>query len=127
MKTFIEIVKDEKYNSGLTFKDFMEICTGLELPVFEYITLLNPFQDPHVSTGLFSYPGIEEFRNTRMPYWAAREYDYENDRATSFYKVPEISTGEFDIFALNSSTSYKWHFIVLSFAVVVHSTETIID
>lgn len=117
----------EDYGRELTFADFMEICTKLDLPVLEVHTVMNPFDVPHVRSTEYVYPGIEEYRRLRMPEWSARNYDYENDRAMEYYSIPEIPEGEFDVFASNSSTSYKWHFVVLPFAVAVHCSIAIID
>lgn len=74
----------EDYNiKHLTITDFVKVCDMLKLPVFEVSITNNPFLEPHREVKALMYGSMSEYRKT-MPEWSAREYDYENDRATYY-------------------------------------------
>lgn len=110
----------------LTFKDFIEVCDTLKLPVFVVEIINNPFDEPHRTVSHHMYDNMSSYRDT-MPEWSAREYDYENDRATCYLEYPGIADGVFDVNADNNSSSYRWHFEVVGQCVVVHSELFITD
>ena len=111
----------------LTLKDFIEVCDTLKLPVFEVAISHNPFNEPHRLVEHNTYNNMSEYRTKVMPSWSAREYDYDNDRATWYLEYPGIADGVFDVNADNNSLSYRWHFEVVGQCVVVHSELFITD
>lgn len=112
----IKMVNDEK---ELTLLNFVEVCDKLELPVFAVEITLNPFAEPYRIVTPKMYENMSAFKRT-MPDWAARSYDYENDRATYYLSYPGIADGDFEVRASNKSTVYQWHFEVVGECVVVH-------
>lgn len=121
-----KMILEDFETENLTIKDFIKVCDTLELPVFEVEIIRNPFVEPHEIIKTEIYNSMSEFRK-KMPDWSAREYDYENDRATYYIKYPGIADGIFDVNASNSSSSYHWHFEVVGRCVVVHTLYNILD
>lgn len=110
----------------LTIIDFIKVCDMLKLPVFEVTIINNPFSEPHREVKALMYGSMSEYRKT-MPEWSAREYDYENDRATFYIEYPDIADGVFEVSSSNNSSSYRWHFEVVGECVVVHKQLHITD
>lgn len=98
----------------------------VKLPVFEVAITNNPFEKPHREVKATIYDSMSKYRKT-MPDWSAREYDYENDRATYYIEYPDIADGVFEVSAANNSSSYSWHFEVAGECVVVHKLHIIND
>ena len=119
-------IAHKDYCGKMTFADFVEVCVKLQLPVFEVEKIFNPFAVPHEDTEKKMYDSINDYRKS-MPDWAGRNYDYVNDRATSYYVIDDIPTGEFTLRADNSSSSYEWEFCVMKGCVVVHKIYRITD
>lgn len=110
----------------LTMSDFIKVCDMLKLPIFEVAITINPFAEPHREVKALMYGSMSEYRKT-MPDWSAREYDYENDRATYYIEYPGIAEGRFEVNASNNSSNYRWHFEVVGECVVVHKLYSITD
>ena len=113
------IADDYRKSDKLTLLDFIKICDMLELAVFEYKVIDNPFTEPHRTINTKIYKNMSEYRET-MPSWSARAYDYEADRPTYYLDYDGIREGSFEVLADNKSTSYRWVFEVVGQCVVIH-------
>lgn len=109
-KKYLNLIK----NHELTLESFIDVCDVLDLPVFE-VAECN-YDTRHTNT----YTSMSEYQK-KMPDWAAREYDYEDDCATCYLEYPDIVKGTFTLQDSNSCTYYMWQFVVLEWCVAVHS------
>ena len=121
-----KFIAEEYGKKPLTLLDFIKVCDTLGLTVFEHKITRYPVAERENEVSNEIYSSMSEYRNT-MPDWSAREYDYENDRATAYLMYKGIKDGEFSVEAENSSTYHKWIFTVVGQCVVVHHAVNFLD
>ncbi|MBO5371760.1 MAG: hypothetical protein J6A75_03465 [Lachnospiraceae bacterium] len=121
-----KIIEEDFGEKSLTLLDFIKVCDTLGLTVFEHKIIRCPVKKMENEISNNIYSSMSQYRQT-MPDWSAREYDYDNDRATAYLMYQGIKDGEFSIEAENSSTYHKWIFSVVGQCVVVHYALNFID
>lgn len=123
---YAKFIVDDYGKKPLTLLDFIKVCDTLGLTVFEHKIVRYPVKELENEVSNNIYPSMSQYRQT-MPDWSAREYDYDNDRATTYLHYDGIRDGEFSVEAENSSTYQKWIFTVVGQCVVVHYAVNFID